>query len=127
MSNITDLPLCTMQEPLQRRPYKSVLSIDDGDSKLRFVVKFTYFVTDDRSSLFNNAVTCRRANLDSVSGIVPIIIAVRERHGICFLSHPHVCSTITFESIDLESSCLVYPYIFRMVGTNSFMKVIGSR
>ena len=31
--------LCMLQEPLQRRPYTSVISIDD--SKMGFVTKFT--------------------------------------------------------------------------------------
>ena len=38
-----------------------------------------------------------------------------------------VCNTITSESLDVESSCLVSVYIFGEYGSSSYMKVIGSR
>jgi len=42
---------------------------------------------------------------------------------ICLL----VCHAVTFESLDVESSCLLYRYIFRRSGSRSYSKVIGSR
>jgi len=38
-----------------------------------------------------------------------------------------VCDTITFDSLDVESSFLVCGYIFMGYGSSSHMKVIGSR
>ena len=38
-----------------------------------------------------------------------------------------VCQTITFESLDVESSQLYIRYISREYGSSSYMKVIGSR
>ena len=38
-----------------------------------------------------------------------------------------VCNALTFESLDPESSILVYVYIFRIFRSSSYIKVIGSR
>jgi len=37
------------------------------------------------------------------------------------------CNTITLESLDVESLFLVLMYIYRVYGSSSYMKVIGSR
>lgn len=44
--------MSALQEPLQRRPYTSVLSIDD-DSKMWYDHKFTYFHIKSDQVYFN--------------------------------------------------------------------------
>ena len=47
--------------------------------------------------------------------------------GGCMYVCLSVCNTITFESLNVESSFLVCMYILRGHGSRSYMKVIGSR
>jgi len=62
--------------------------------------------------------------------MVPVLLTTREAAwyiislvSVCL----SVCQTITFDSLDVESSYLHIPYISREYGPRSYMKVIGSR